>query len=201
MFMINSSVPITCATLITLVRFVLVPPLVIALAQHAWKQAIIILACASVSDMLDGWVARFFNQQTQLGTYLDPLADKFLVLACYLTMFLGTFPVFVLPVWFMVLVVMRELSIVVGSGFVGMYLKKPFAIKPTVLGKLAMAAQMLFMLLFFIAQSAYSGVVETLPMCTWQRMVVQSVPYAWYAVILLLIASWVQYVYYGIKEL
>jgi len=188
MIAISGGVPITFATMITLVRFVLIPPLIVALQEHAWDHAIIIMALAGLSDFLDGWCARFFNQQTQLGTYLDPLADKVLMISCYASMFSEWFSALYIPAWFLALVIVREVSIVAGALVVGGYMNKPFSIKPSLLGKAAMTVQVIFVLFFFIAES-FHCVNNNALQCLF------------YAVVAILIASWMHYVYCGMKEL
>jgi len=174
--------------MITLVRFVLVPPLVVALQQHAWDHAIIIMSLAGLSDFFDGWCARFFNQQTQLGACLDPLADKVLMVACYISMFSEWFSALYIPAWFIALVIVREISIIAGTVVVGRYMNKPFTVKPTMLGKAAMVMQVIFVLAFFIAESLHCVNNNTLQVL-------------FYAVVGVLVASWIHYVYCGMQEL
>ena len=188
MIAVSSGIPITFATLITLIRFILVPPLVVALQQHAWDHALIIMAIAGISDLMDGWCARFFNQQTQLGACLDPLADKVLMISCYITMFSEWFSALTIPAWFVTFVIVREVSIILGTLLISMYVNKPYGIKPTFLGKAAMALQVIFVLSFFIAESLHlvnNGLIL----------------WIFYGVVSILALSWAQYMYCGIREL
>jgi cardiolipin synthase len=109
----------TIPNLLSLLRMALVPPLIIALINGQVKRALAVVAVAGVSDVLDGFIARFFNQKSLLGTYLDPLADKLLVTAAYIILALpglrhGAFQI---PSWVTVLVIARDvLLVVVGLG-------------------------------------------------------------------------------------
>ena len=78
----------TTANKITIFRFVLVPVLVVLmyLKLHYWALAVFIIA--SLSDTLDGYIARHYNQVSDFGKFMDPLADKVLVLAA-MTMFVS----------------------------------------------------------------------------------------------------------------
>ena len=69
----------TIPNLITLMRFLMVPAVIYALLLGATMPAFIIFVIAGVSDAIDGFVARQFNQQSELGAYLDPIADKLLL--------------------------------------------------------------------------------------------------------------------------
>ncbi len=62
--------------LISLARLALVPVSVDMIAQHRWPEALAIFVVAGVSDALDGWIARRFDLRSELGAYLDALADK-----------------------------------------------------------------------------------------------------------------------------
>jgi cardiolipin synthase len=80
------------------------------------KRALLVVVVAGVSDVLDGFIARFFHQQSLLGTYLDPLADKLLVTAAYVILALpglrhaGAFQI---PSWVTVVVIARDVLLVV----------------------------------------------------------------------------------------
>jgi cardiolipin synthase len=67
---------LTVATLITLLRFLLVPMVVLALLSERVDLALVCFVVAGVSDAIDGFIARRFNQQTELGAYLDPIPSS-----------------------------------------------------------------------------------------------------------------------------
>jgi cardiolipin synthase len=104
----------TIPNLLSLLRMALVPPFIIALLNGQSKRALLIVVVAAVSDALDGFIARFFNQESLLGTYLDPLADKLLVMSAYITLALpGLHRGFQIPAWVTVVVIARDVLLVI----------------------------------------------------------------------------------------
>lgn len=105
----------TIPNLLSLLRMALVPPFIIALLNGQMKRALLIVVAAGVSDALDGFIARFFHQQSLLGSYLDPLADKLLVTAAYVTLAIpGLRPGgFLIPAWVTILVIARDVLLVI----------------------------------------------------------------------------------------
>ena len=99
-----------------------------------------VFALAAASDGLDGYVARRFNQRTELGAVLDPIADKGLLLAAILTLSFSSWR-YALPVWFGVLVVARDLIVMTGA-VVLVLLQRKISVRPTWSGKAATALQM-----------------------------------------------------------
>lgn len=99
-----------------------------------------VFALAAASDGLDGYVARRFNQRTELGAILDPIADKGLLLAAILTLSFSRWR-YPLPVWFGVLVVARDLIVMTGA-VVLVLLQGNISVRPTWSGKAATALQM-----------------------------------------------------------
>ena len=122
----NPSPFVTTATYITLVRILLIP-VFLGFALYYTKSiregepdetlrtvAVIIFTIAAVSDFVDGWIARKFNQKSRLGSILDPLADKLLLLATVVTLCLPEWPVR-LPLWFVIIVFSREVLSIAGA--------------------------------------------------------------------------------------
>jgi cardiolipin synthase len=130
----NLSIP----NLITLARILLVPVVVWAIASNQMLFAFLLFAAAGVSDAVDGFLAKRFGMASELGAYLDPLADKVLIVAIYVS--LGI--VDALPRWLVILVVSRDLLIVGGVLF-SWLIDKPVGVKPHWVSKLNTAAQLL----------------------------------------------------------
>ena len=142
----------TVANQITLVRIVLIPVFVVfavyysvsvrAGAAEEWLRwaAVAVFVMAAVSDGLDGWIARRFNQRSALGVVLDPIADKGLLLAAIITLSLYPWPVS-LPLWFPVLVIARDVVILVGCGLLKFF-TGDVEVRPSMLGKIATTLQM-----------------------------------------------------------
>ena len=100
--------------LISLLRMALVPIFVIAVLDGDVRGALWIFAVAGITDALDGFIARFWKQQTTLGAYLDPAADKLLLVTAYVVLAIpGLHSGFVIPVWITALVITRDVVIVV----------------------------------------------------------------------------------------
>jgi CDP-diacylglycerol--glycerol-3-phosphate 3-phosphatidyltransferase len=123
------------ANKITVARLVLVPVFVGCVMAHAnaltdiepdwtWRYAAIaVFAVATLSDFLDGWVARRFHQKSLLGTTLDPIADKLLMLSAIFTLAVTPWE-HGFPVWFVILVFVREAIILLGIAFMYGFLRK-----------------------------------------------------------------------------
>ena len=125
--------------LITLGRLLLVPVVVLMIAGGLWGGACVVFVLAGLSDAADGWLAKTFDLQTELGATLDPLADKALLTSIYAT--LAVVGVVAAPL--AILVVARDLLIVaaiVFSGFVG----RPVTIQPLLVSKVNTALQIGF---------------------------------------------------------
>lgn len=136
--------------LLTLARFVLVVPIVLALANSLWLMALGLIALAGLTDFLDGYLARAWGQESFLGACLDPVADKVLIVAVYATLLLHGAAGFTTPLWFLVLLVMRELVILGGALILGL-MRHDLAIRPTLLGKITTTVHLVFMSLLFLA--------------------------------------------------
>lgn len=121
---------LTAPNLITFARLLLVPVMVWLLLEGRYGTALVVFVGAAASDVLDGFLARQFNQQSHLGAVLDPAADKLMVVS---TAVLLTW-LELLPVWVAVAVVLRDVVIV--SGFLTYrWLRGKVEMRPTWLGK------------------------------------------------------------------
>ena len=92
------------SNLITLGRLGLVPAIISMIAAQRWQAACVLFILAGVSDALDGWIAKTFDLRTQLGAYLDPLADKALIVSIYVALAI----VGVVPATIAIIVVARD---------------------------------------------------------------------------------------------
>lgn len=95
-----------------------------------------------MTDALDGLIARFTKSQTELGRFLDPLADKLLLLSGYIgILFVSALP-YRPPVWITVVIIFRDLIVVIGL-FMIFVASGRLQVRPNILGKLATALQMM----------------------------------------------------------
>lgn len=121
------------------------------------KTAFIIFMVAAFTDALDGWIARVFKWQSDLGLIIDPLADKILIVSCFIL--LGYHQL--LPVWIVLMVFLRDIAISFGA-FISMSNKKiAKPLNPSLLSKLNTVLQM-FLILSNLLQAAYGNIPESL---------------------------------------
>jgi cardiolipin synthase (CMP-forming) len=126
--------------LITLGRILLVPVVVWAISSPgAMWIAFVLFVVAGISDAVDGFLAKRFGMASELGAYLDPLADKALIVSIYLTLGING----AIPRWLVILVVSRDI-LIVGGIMLSWLIGKPLKIKPLLVSKLNTAAQILF---------------------------------------------------------
>jgi cardiolipin synthase len=117
----------------------LVPVVVWAIASGEMLVAFGLFLVAGLSDAVDGFLAKRFNMTSELGAYLDPLADKALIVSIYVTMGIaGT-----IPRWLVILVVSRDIMIV-GAVMLSWLIGSPLKVKPLLVSKLNTAAQIAF---------------------------------------------------------
>lgn len=141
--------------LISALRIALIVPVVWLLLDGRYLSAAVLFALAGASDALDGWLARRNGWFSRLGSILDPLADKLMMVAVYLS--LGW--LHQLPGWLVALVLGRDLLIVAG-GLVYHYRIGQFEMAPSALSKFNTAAQIL---LVVVVMAALAG----LPVGVW----------------------------------
>jgi cardiolipin synthase len=127
--------------LITLARILLVPVVVWAIAAGEMKIAFLVFLLAGLSDLIDGFLAKRFNMATELGAYLDPLADKAMIVSIYVTLGIAG----AIPRWLVILVVSRDIMIVTAV-MLSWLIGKPVALKPLAVSKLNTVAQILLAL-------------------------------------------------------
>jgi cardiolipin synthase len=165
---------------ITLARVVLIPFFVNFMIYGYYGAAIATFAAACVTDALDGMIARLTNQKTELGAFLDPMADKLLIIAAFVTLVL----LGMLPVWLVIVVVSRDIILVLGSMviyFTGHELKA----RPSIIGKVTTVLQ-LVVVLFSLFLKFFDTDVTLMPVLVWTTAVFT-------------VASGIQYVARGTK--
>lgn len=129
----------TIPNFITIGRLFLVPLAVLMIGQGRWVAAFSIFIIAGVSDAVDGFLAKRYGMASELGAYLDPIADKALIVAIYVTLAIGG----IIPAWLTILVVSRDIIIVSGV-ILSWLMDKPVEMAPFIVSKLNTAAQIGF---------------------------------------------------------
>ena len=103
-------IPVTIPNVLTILRILLIPVIVGLLVYGLYDYALITLLIAAITDALDGSIARIANQKTQFGAYLDPLADKLLLMTSFVTFA----SLNLVPVWSVIVVVSRDTILLAG---------------------------------------------------------------------------------------
>lgn len=183
----DSEKRITLSTIVTLVRIILVPFIVWSMVAQHWGAAFWLFVIAAFTDVLDGNIARWFNQKTFLGACLDPIADKILLISCFVTLAFAQSPLFGIPIWFVLLVLIKDLIVVIGSTAL-FVVKKHLDVAPTVLGKLTTFVQVCFITWLFACYFFC-----WLPIKTYAFMLV--------AVSMFVIVTLIQYIKLGLQQL
>ncbi len=133
----------------TIARFLASPLLAWLLIRHEFRLGLFLVACAGVTDWMDGWAARKLGVTGKLGVLLDPLADKTLLVTLFLALgFLG-----LVPLWMLSLAIGRDLVIVAGSILLRIFRNRRRFI-PTMIGKISTFFQICFVLLVLIRAAA-----------------------------------------------
>jgi cardiolipin synthase len=129
----------TIPNLITIARLVMVPIIIAMILQGRWMTAFFVFVLAGLSDAADGLIARHFNMRSEFGAYLDPVADKALLVSIFVTLAaVGS-----IPAWLAIVIVARDVMMV-GAVMLSWVLNRPVEIKPLFISKLSTAAQICF---------------------------------------------------------
>jgi len=152
-------VPINIPNLLTIIRILLTPLFVIVLLRDLFGPALLIFTIAGISDALDGFIARYFNQRTTLGAYLDPIADKLLLVSAFVSLAILK----IVPGWVTVIVISRDVLIVMGIAIFTIT-EKSYKIKPSFISKMTTTAQIMtiIMALVHVGIAGYSVLLEIL---------------------------------------
>lgn len=113
------------------------PLFVILLLKSLFGFALLVFVIAGISDALDGLIARYFDQRTALGAYLDPVADKFLLTAAFISLAVLK----IIPGWVTVIVISRDVLILLGIAVFSLT-NIPVTIKPSIISKFTTVAQL-----------------------------------------------------------
>ena len=139
---------------ISLGRLLAVPVTIWLIIVGQMQGAFWVFVAAGISDAVDGFVAKRFGRTTELGRYLDPLADKTLLVSIYIT--LGSQGH--LPIWLVLLVVTRDL-LIVGGALLSWMLSQPLSLQPARISKANTAAQ-IALAAFVLGQIGFGSSLE-----------------------------------------
>lgn len=159
--------------LLTLIRLLLVLPFLICLFHKQFEYAFYIFLIAGVTDALDGWLARGFSWQSDVGKLIDPMADKLLIVASFISLAI----LHIIPVWLVMLIFARDLTI--SLGVIAWYIlipKKP-DLKPTYISKVNTVLQLLLVILCLYDQAFALPNPQWIPICVMLTAITTSISY------------------------
>ncbi len=172
---------LTLPNLFTMTRIILIPVFVTALIYKRYNYALALFVFAGITDALDGLLARVTNQKTQLGAFLDPLADKFLLVTSFVLFSVYGW----IPKWVTITVISRDL--IVTLGWLLLYLIYRITnVRPSIIGKSANVAQLLVIAYVLLSINIYDIPAARIWM--------------FFVVALLTISSGLQYIYRGLRQ-
>ena len=131
--------------LLTALRLASAPMLAALLVRGDDRWALAIFVFAGLSDLADGWLAKRFHMKTRVGRYLDPAADKVLMLAS----FLALTAMHATPFWLTALVIARDVVIVLAI-LLARFLELPLRVAPLYIGKFSTAVQVLYVAMMLV---------------------------------------------------
>lgn len=180
---------LTLPNILTLLRILAVPFFAIALWYGRALEALLVFVAAGLTDLLDGFIARRFNQYSDLGAVLDPAADKLLMTTAFVLLALPSSPVAVkVPAWVSILAVMRDVLI----SLFALLAYGPFDPKrypPTLLGKLTTATELVAI-----------SVALLVNVLGWQVWSARLIPWLFYLVAALVLASGIHYFFRATRQ-
>ena len=163
--------------LLTLMRIGMVPWLVVLLQNQQFSLSLIVFVVAGLTDALDGFIAKRFNAQTYLGSLLDPLADKGLLVSSYIMLsVLG-----LIPFWLMVTVVFRDV-IIVGGYLLMVLFFGSVKMQPLIVSKVntfTQIAYIVFVLLALAMNSDFSAIQPILSYTVLATSVISGLAYVY----------------------
>ncbi len=180
----------TVPNALTLLRILAIPFFAIAVWYgHLWH-ALVLFVAAGLTDLLDGWIARAFNQRSRLGAILDPAADKLLMTTAFILMALPKdhlrLPI---PAWVAILAISRDVVISLVA-LVAWVKDERLDQRPSLLGKLTTGAE--------IVALGAGLLVNALGPVPWQGYVI---PWVYYAMAAFVLASGIHYYHRTSKDI
>ena len=130
--------------LITISRLLLTPYIVWLLLIESYFLGFIFFLLSGISDALDGFIAKRFNQKTLLGSYLDPIADKFLIVSAIVLLGYNGY----VPIWLIIIIVSRDIAIF-GAVIISWMLGTNLRIEPLIISKINTFLQLFYIVMTF----------------------------------------------------
>lgn len=124
--------------ILTLCRLSLIPVFLALLSKHHLTYALYVFCVAGITDGLDGAIARWFDARTEIGAFLDPFADKLMLLSAFVALAFGND----IPGWLLGVVIIRDVVIVFGYFMLSFFTGERVPVRPSYLGKAATCFQL-----------------------------------------------------------
>jgi cardiolipin synthase len=124
---------------LTITRIIIIPLFITSIIYKRYDYALYLFIIAALTDIFDGLLARLTNQKTALGTFLDPIADKFLLVTTFIVMSVYE----LIPKWLTITVISRDLIIIIGW-FLLYLVSDVSRVEPSLLGKITIWVQSFF---------------------------------------------------------
>lgn len=144
-------------------RILLVPPTAWLLLQGEYLLTLLVFMVAAVTDAADGYLAKRFHWETDLGRVLDPLADKFLLVTAYVTLAVLD----LIPAWLAVLVVLRDVVITVGALVYRVLYGPLTGAAPTLVSKFNTLVQILYVFAVVSAAALAWAMASSISLAAW----------------------------------
>ena len=165
---------------LTLARILITPLFIICLIKGSYAMALLIFTLAGVTDGLDGLLARLMDQRTTVGAFLDPIADKLLLVSAFVTLAVQE----MIPAWLTVVVISRDVLIIVGIAILEVS-RVDYQIQPSMVSKCTTVAQLATIFLLLLSTQTTVLAHALLPV--------------YWLTTALSVASGLHYVYLGLK--
>ena len=165
---------------LTLARILITPLFIICLIKGSYAMALLVFTLAGVTDGLDGLLARLMDQRTTVGAFLDPIADKLLLVSAFVTLAVQG----MIPAWLTVVVISRDVLIIVGIAILEVS-RVDYQIQPSMVSKCTTVAQLATIFLLLLSTQTTALAHALLPV--------------YWLTTALSIASGLHYVYLGIQ--
>lgn len=158
---------ITVPNLLSIARIVLIPLFIYLMhlrSLKGWIGALAVFAAASFTDLLDGWSARRLNQETELGKFIDPLADKFLVISSLVAIIVLDPHMEIFDFWMILIIAGRDILITVMRYLA---IKRGRSLQTSKFGKIKTAFQMIsiiiIIMIYIVRKTGYSATDKSIP--------------------------------------
>jgi cardiolipin synthase len=171
----------TFANQLTILRMLLIPAFVLLVVYGYFGWALLVFIVAGATDAFDGLIARYRDQKTTLGAWLDPAADKLLLVTTFIVLTLPDLGLANrIPVWLTILIISRDVGIVLTAAIVNLAVG-PRTFRPSLLGKFATGFFILtcVVVMYFNYLGQRSGVVDVFIWAALAITLVSALDYVW----------------------